>query len=97
MPTGLSVTMEKDISTNSLFRSLDWITILLYVALVLVGWFSIMGATYNFGEPISLDFSAKIGKQMLWIGLAWICAFSILKIDDKIYDTFSNFIYICMI
>ena len=96
MPTGLSVTMEKDISTNSLFRFFDWITVLLYVALVLEGWFSIMGATYNFGDPISLDFSAKIGKQMLWIGLAWICAFSILKIDDKIYDTFSNFIYICM-
>ena len=75
---------------------MDWLTILLYLIVVALGWLSVMGATYNFGDAITIDFATRAGKQLLWIGLALIWGFTLLLIDDKIYDTFSNILYIFM-
>lgn len=85
-----------NVSAKSIFKSIDWVTILLYLVIVTLGWFSVMGATYNFGDAITLDLTTRAGKQLLWIGLAMIWGFSLLLIDDKIYDTFSYILYVIM-
>jgi rod shape determining protein RodA len=81
----------------SLIRSLDWFTILLYLALVIAGWFSIYSSTYDFENPTILNFEARHGSQLIWIGFAFILAFFILLIDSKMYNNFAYIIYFFII
>ncbi len=87
---------QGNVSTNRQFKSADWVTILLYLALITIGWFSIVGATYNYGDPISLDFASRAGKQLLWIALALVWAFAIMLSSERIYDVFCTVFYIAM-
>ena len=61
-----------NVSARGILKSIDWITILLFLVIIILGWFSVLGATYIFGDTISIDFSSRAGKQLLWIGLALI-------------------------
>lgn len=78
---------------NSLFRRIDWVTIAIFLALVVLGWFSICGASYEFGQPSFFDWSLRSGKQLVWIGCALVLAFVLLMLDDKVYDTFAYAVY----
>ena len=40
--------MRRHNPSSSLFRSIDWVTITMYLILVLFGWLTICGASYNF-------------------------------------------------
>ena len=88
--------IQDDVSARNIFRSLDWVTIILYLLLVTAGWFSVVGATYNYGDSLVLNFGTRAGKQLLWIGLAFVWALTLLLIDDRIYDTFANLLYVIM-
>ena len=88
--------MEPNASAKGIFQSVDWLTVSLYLLLLAIGWFSVVGATYNFGDPLIIDFSTRAGKQLLWIGLALVWAFVLMFIDDRIYDTFSYLFYILL-
>ena len=58
---------------DSLWKSLDWVTIFIYLLLIVGGWFSVCGASYDYGERDFLDFSTRAGKQFVWI----ICSFGL--------------------
>ena len=77
----------------NLWRSIDWITIILYFVLVTFGWLSICGATYDFGEPDFLRFDAFTGKQLLWVGCAMVLAFVLLNIEKKYYEMMAYPLY----
>ena len=78
----------------NLWRSIDWITIILYFVLVTFGWLSICGATYDFGEPDFLRFDAFTGKQLLWIGCAIVLALVLLSIEKKYYEMMAYPVYV---
>ena len=42
---------------DSIWKSLDWVTIIIYLMLIVFGWFSICGASYDYGDRDFLDFS----------------------------------------
>ena len=50
---------------DSLWKTLDWVTIFIYLLLIVGGWFSVCGASYDYGERDFLDFSTRAGKQPL--------------------------------
>lgn len=77
-------------------KKVDWITILLYTALVIAGWFNIFAAVYNEEADQIFDISQKYGKQMLWIIAAILIAISILIIDTKIFSVSAYPFYIVM-
>ena len=77
----------------NLWRSVDWLTIILYFVLVTFGWLSICGATYDFGDPDFLRFEAFTGKQLLWIGCAIVLALVLLNIEKKYYEMMAYPIY----
>ena len=58
---------------DSLWKSLDWVTICIYLLLIVGGWFSVCGASYDYGDRDFLDFSTRAGKQFVWI----ICSFGL--------------------
>ena len=46
---------------GSVWKNIDWWTVGLYLALVIYGWFSICGASYNYGEPEFFDLATRSG------------------------------------
>ena len=73
---------------------LDWVTIVVYLLLIVFGWFSVCGASYDYGDRDFLDFSTRAGKQFVWIICSFGLGFVLLMLDDSLYDMFSYLIYI---
>ncbi len=80
-------------NNTSIFYNIDWITVLIYVVLVIMGWMNIYAAVYNEEHYIITDISQKYGKQMIWIGTAFLLALIILIIDESFYTAFAYFIF----
>lgn len=78
---------------SSLLRNIDWISVTLFIALVMIGWINIYAAVYDDSHSSILDISQKYGKQLLWIGAAFLLAFIILLTDSKFFTAFSFVIY----
>ncbi|MDZ7742631.1 MAG: rod shape-determining protein RodA [Bacteroidota bacterium] len=78
---------------KNIFYNIDWVTILLYLALVLFGWINIYAAVYNEDHHSIFDVSQRYGKQMIWISLSLILVLVILSIDSKFFSTFSYLFY----
>ncbi|NRB83761.1 MAG: FtsW/RodA/SpoVE family cell cycle protein, partial [Winogradskyella sp.] len=75
----------------------DWITILLFLALVGFGYINILSASH-LGEITNyLDTSQLYGKQLIFIGLALVLIVLILSFEAKFYERFASIIYIVAI
>ena len=81
-------------TNGSLIKSVDWITICIYLALVILGWISVCGASYDYGEVDLLSLDTRSGKQFLWIGCSLGIGFILLMLEDKFYDWFSYILYL---
>lgn len=87
--------MSRNISIK---KGLDWVTVLIYLILVIMGWLSIYGASYDFDQSSIFDFSHRAGKQFVWILTAFGLAGVIMLIDYKIYNSIIiDFLYIVVI
>lgn len=73
--------------------NLDWITILIYVLMIFLGWINIYAAVYTEDQPGLIDFSLRHGKQLIWIMAAILIAFIILLIETKFYYYFAYVFY----
>src|SRR5690606_30822800 len=78
---------------GNVLRNLDWFTVLLYVGLMLMGWFNIYSASYNADHPSMFDTSQEYGKQFIWIITACVLAFLIMLFDGEFIRRTSPFIY----
>ena len=79
---------------RGILRSLDWVIIVIYIALLGLGWMSVCGATYDFGQAGNFfDLSTRSGMQILWIGTSFVLGLLILSIDERFYDTFAYVLY----
>lgn len=78
---------------QSIGNSIDWITILIYIALVIMGWMTIYSASLPIEETSIFDLSQTYGRQMLFIGLAIPLIFIVLFTDAKIYERLSFVFY----
>ena len=80
-----------------MWKTLDWVTIFIYLLLIVGGWFSVCGASYDYGERDFLDFSTRAGKQFVWIICSFGLGFVLLMLEDRMYDMFAYIIYVGMI
>lgn len=81
---------------ESVWKSIDWITIILYLTLVTCGWFSICGASYTYGETDLFSFESRSGKQLMWIGCSLGLGFILLMLEEKMYELLAYLLYIGM-
>lgn len=89
---------SRNTETNvSVFKSLDWVTIVLYLVLVCTGAVSIYAASYDFDNASMFDLNEFSGKQFLWIGLSLVIGAVILLSDYRIYKVYAYPIYIGII
>ena len=83
--------------SNKIWSSLDWITISIYILMVIAGWFNIYAASYDFDQGSIFDFSGRSGMQMVWIIISLAVALSLLLIESNWYDIFAYWAYAFMI
>jgi len=74
--------------------TLDWTTVVYYLLLVIMGWISIYGASYEIDYDGSiLSFDQRAGKQFVWIITALVLGGMVLLLDYRIFGYFSYVIY----
>lgn len=78
---------------NNIVKWLDWPTVLIYLALVFIGWINIYAAVYVEEHSSIFDLTQRYGKQMIWIGAALVIAITLLAIDARFYQVFANYFY----
>ena len=77
-------------------RSVDWVVIVLYLLLMAGGWFSVCGASYDFGNTDFFSWESRTGKQLVWMGCSMVLGFVLLMLDDRIFDSIAHILYIGM-
>ena len=83
---------------HSLIKNLDWISVILYLLLVMCGWIAIFSTTYSDLNVTSIfDINQFYGKQMLFIGLSFLLITFILALDPKVYSNFAVLFYLIAI
>ena len=83
--------------TTEIWKSVDWVTILLYVIMVIAGWFSICGASYEFDNTGLFDPSGRPGMQMIWIATSFVLIFILLMLESDFFEIFAYLIYAVVI
>jgi rod shape determining protein RodA len=80
---------EADISGK-----LDWVTVLLYILLVSLGWINIYAVVYDANAVQNIwDLSLNSGRQLLFIAASFIIILAIIIVDMRFYETFAYLIY----
>lgn len=78
---------------TNIWQNLDWITIGLYLLLVVLGWFNIYSAVFSEEQLQGFDFSSRYGRQLIWIFASIGIMLIALIIDSKFYSSFAFIIY----
>jgi rod shape determining protein RodA len=77
----------------NILNNTDWVTVGIYLVLVILGWINIYAAVFDEQHESILDLSQRYGKQLIWIIAAIVLAITIFLIDTKFYSFFAYFIY----
>lgn len=73
-------------------NSIDWISILIFIALVSIGWLNLYSTTVI--DTSVFDFSAEYGKQLIFIILSFIIILTLLTFTAKIYENYAIIFYV---
>ena len=86
-------------SSNDPFaQKIDWLTLVLYLGCVTIGWLNVYAAVYSPENHTALfDLSTNAGKQLMWIGTTVVLIICILVINHKFFDSFAYVFYAVMI
>ncbi len=77
----------------ALFKRVDWFTILVYLLLLVSGWFAICGASYNFDSIQFFEIGGRPFMQLVWMGLGLVLILTILLLDVGWFEIFAPLIY----
>lgn len=78
---------------QSTFGNIDWVTILLYLALVFLGWINIYSASVPVEGAPFFDFSSEYGKQLIFILSSFFVIGFLLALDAKFYEKYAGVFY----
>lgn len=77
-------------------KGIDWITVLLYTVLVIVGLLCIFSVEYKSGDNVVqsfLGFKKEYSKQLFFFGISIVVAVFILLTDSKFFTATANLAY----
>src|SRR5687767_3369315 len=84
----------------SIGNKLDWVTVVMYLSIMLLGWLNIFAAVY---DPTSnkdlFHFTTNFGtmplqmKQFMFMVASFLIILTILIVDMRFYETFAYVIY----
>ncbi|MEO9891107.1 rod shape-determining protein RodA [Aurantibacter sp.] len=79
---------------RSILKRIDWLTVLFYLLLVLIGWVNIYSSTFIDTDNSIFDFSTLHGKQLFFILTSFASTVILLSLDPNFYERFSSLFYI---
>ncbi len=78
---------------ESIVGSFDWITVVIYIVLVVIGWLTIYSAVYSEESSDIFNTNYNSGKQFTWMIACSVVAILLLIIDGKFFTTFAYILY----
>ena len=80
---------------QSITNHIDWISVALFITMVLMGWLNIYSSSLSAvtGDSTIFDLSQFYGKQLLYITLTFPLVLIILFVEGKFYEKYSSIIY----
>jgi rod shape determining protein RodA len=82
------------VSGKGVLKRVDWLSILIFVLLVAIGWINIYSSTYAEGQDNIFDFSTIYGKQLIFIALDIALIVIILALESNFFERFSSLLYV---
>lgn len=73
--------------------NVDWLSVLIYVILVIFGWMNIYSAAVVEGHPNPCDMSQEYGKQFLYILISFFLGLMVLYMEGGFFNKFAPFLY----
>lgn len=81
----------------NVMKNLDWITVALFLLIMVCGWLSICGASSNVDVTQLLSFSTRPGKQLVWMLCSIVLATGILAVTKDYIEKYSYVIYVLLL
>ena len=81
-------------SGRSILKRIDWISVLIYLALVFIGWSNIYSSTFTESQTSLFDFGTLHGKQLFFIGVSFVAIILVMALEVNVYERFSSVFYL---
>lgn len=80
---------------NNILAAIDRPTFIIYLLLLVIGWFNIYSASYDYSPGSWLDFAQHrtATMQLIWVGVSLLLALVITLMDSSYYSQLAYFIY----
>jgi rod shape determining protein RodA len=76
------------------FFNVDWLTVMIFLALCTIGWFNIHSAVFDPRYPGFASFETNYGKQFIYIMIAILLAIVILLLEGRFFGALAPAFYI---
>lgn len=84
-------------SGKSVLRRIDWLSVILYLSLVIIGWMNIYSTTFTEADKSIFNFDTLHGKQLFFIGASMVSILIIMALEVNFYERFSSLFYLISI
>src|SRR5580704_9701277 len=85
--------MNNNQQQRSFFFNVDWVIVIIYLALCTIGLVNIHSAMYDEKHPSFLSFSTDYGKQLLYIMVGVTVGIVILLLESRFFSSLAPFFY----
>lgn len=79
---------------SSALKRVDWLTVLLFLALTTIGWLNIYSSTVGESTTSLLDPNTRYGKQLLFIIISAVVVIILFLLQTKLIERFSSVYYL---
>lgn len=71
---------------ENIWINTDWLTVFIYLALVVFGWMNIYSVNYSESDPVFFSKSNRYAMQLGWIIVSFILIVIVFLIDSRFYS-----------
>lgn len=80
--------------TANISQHIDWLTVVIFYLLVILGWLNIYAAVYDENAVLSIfNLDLNSGRQLIFIGVTLLLVMFIMVVDFSVFDAFAYVIY----
>lgn len=79
---------------SNILRRIDWLSVLIFVLLVAIGWVNIYSSTFTQDQGSVFDLSQLYGKQLVFIGFSLLAIGLVMGLEASFYERFSSLFYL---
>ena len=70
----------------NLISNIDWLSVILYLILIVFGWLNIFAVNYTPGDSSFFSLGHRYTMQLVWIFISWLFVLFIFVIDSRFFS-----------